>query len=358
MVHENNTDAPADADAPADIIHCPHCQAPARKSDNPVFCMKCGLKFENNPSLNSTHSHTISLGSTRATSPYNVRPRGNMAATDMRGQHQRYNQRANRRQYRKPKTWSLGGGFGVSIVSLILAGIMSVALIFMILMLNIELTSTLSLFILGSASIMFLVYPAYWVQKYYAEPLSFPARLKELGLPFDKYSKPEVGRELLLGALLGLVAVVIVVLLQVLSYYVVLAVYGIDPYALLAGSGTDQFDLIGPATGIDLALFIMMILLFVGLPEEILFRGFVQRSFEAKLTRPSATLLTAVFFGGFHIITLILVPSLFLFMFIPYLGISLFIGLVRNWRKDLYAAISLHIVYDIIQTIIIFIILT
>jgi membrane protease YdiL (CAAX protease family) len=85
-----------------------------------------------------------------------------------------------------------------------------------------------------------------------------------------------------------------------------------------------------------------------------MFRGFVQRSFEAKLKRPAATLLTAIYFSFFHIFIYILSPPLFLFLFIPYLGISLVLGLVRNWRNDILAAAVLHIVYNTVQTIVLF----
>ena len=123
---------------------------------------------------------------------------------------------------------------------------------------------------------------------------------------------------------------------------------------LINAGALDQFGIAIPSKIVDLILFILTIVLFVGVPEEILFRGYVQKSFESKLSTNAAVFLTAVFFSLFHIIFFITLPPIFMYLFIPYFGISLLIGIVAKWRGNLYAAIVMHIVYDITQFIIIY----
>jgi len=214
--------------------------------------------------------------------------------------------------------------------------------------------SNFATFLESALSLFFAIIPVLWVQRYYSQKLTLKERLKELGLDLEKYSRVEIGREILLGIVLGVTGVIIVIGLQYLSYELIESVYGINPDLLFNSSAEAQFGLSIPTDWGALLLIVLIMVIFVGFPEEIMFRGFVQRCFEAKLKKSAATLLTAIYFSFFHIFIYLLSPPLFLFLFIPYLGISLILGLVRNWRNDLLACAILHIVYNSVQTIILF----
>jgi membrane protease YdiL (CAAX protease family) len=260
--------------------------------------------------------------------------------------------------FKKPKTWSIGAGFAVPLCAMLGMVILAIPLTMVFGGLTADPVGNVWFtFLVGALSLIFLILPLMWVQRYYKQKMSNKKRFEELGFPLDKYSRKELIREILLGTLFGILGVFLVWGLQFIANYLVYWIFGVNITGLMESGGVDEYDLLSPDTSLELILFVLMIFLFVGLPEEILFRGFVQRSFETKLKRPSATLLTAIYFTIFHIFIYFLIPAIFLFLFIPYLGISLFLGLIRNWRKDIYAAVVAHIVYDIILTIVIYSIL-
>jgi membrane protease YdiL (CAAX protease family)/ribosomal protein S27E len=260
----------------------------------------------------------------------------------------------------KPKTWNIGPGLLVPLLTMLgLVGLtLLFALIFLILNPNEDLKiGFLQTFILGSVSLLFFIIPMLWIQRYYpGRKLTFAERLKELGLPLDKYSRIEKVREILFGAVLGVLSVIFVMGFTSFSQWFTKVLFGVDVLTYSNQGLMDQFNL-DVKSGWDVLLFVATNLLFVGVPEEIMFRGFTQRCFEAKLKRPAATLLVAIYFALFHIFLYITVPPLFFYLFIPYLLLSIFLGVVRNLRGDLYAVISMHIVYNITQIIIIYFIL-
>ena len=156
---------------------------------------------------------------------------------------------------------------------------------------------------------------------------------------------------------MGLISVFLVLLLQLISYYLIQLIYHVDVYNYLEADNFEGLMIQIPINIFELMLFILMMSFLIGLPEEIMFRGFVQRSFENSLTKPAALLLTAVYFAIFHIYLYLLNPILFFFMIIPYIGLSIILGLIRNWRGDIIAAIFMHFVYNTTQTFVLYLIL-
>ena len=351
-------------------IICPQCQYVAKIDEKPKFCIVCGFNFiTGRPQSNFTPNPPYpnnplpppNIGQPQGYPYTYIPPMGTNMPPNMYPPYQTpaiYPPPFMMASMRKPKTWSLGGGFGVSIFALILSSIVSIGLGLLILITTGNISSPGAVLIMGSASLIFLIWPLFWIQKYYPRRLSFKERLGELGLPLNKYTSKELGRELLLGTLLALLGVFLVIFLQIFANYVVLWTYGVDISSLISESEMNEFDFVNPGDPWSIIAFILLMLLFVGLPEEILFRGFVQRSFEARMPRAPATYLTAIYFAIIHIIIFILVPPLFIFLFIPYIGISILLGLVRNWRNDIFACVALHIVYNIAQTLILYLILS
>ena len=211
-------------------------------------------------------------------------------------------------------------------------------------------------FIMAGFSLFFLLSAVWKIQPYSSGKLSFRERMGELGLPAKKYSQKDLTREILLGVLIGICMVFIAILLQIVGGWLVKQLFGVNIDVIMGNPQFEEYMLKPPASFGELSLFLLTMLLFIGVPEEIMFRGFVQRSFETKLKKRAALLLTAIFFSLFHIFVLILIPAIFFFLFLAYLGISIILGMVRNWRGDLYACVAAHIVYNIIQTLLIYII--
>ncbi len=390
-------------DKKTNYITCPNCYTKHPIKRNPLYCIECNSRFKRGERGNlivdeegmgaieskgvqrkkrtaeeekttvqkpEQKSQPMSfqrrMQQQRQTIPSRLDPRGvqNYSVSD-----QAIYQREARQQqqdYRLPMTrksnWSIAAGFGIPILSYIIIIILTALIVFAIGGLNIENLQSLTedmtfLFITGSLSLVFFFVPVFYIQKYYPQNLSFKERLAKLGLPLKKYKSKKLFREILLGIAIGVGGTFIVLGLQIISFYLVDWLFSIDLQSALEGGALSEFGISVPNNLTDLILFILMVTLFVGVPEEVLFRGFVQKSFESKWSRSAATWLTAVYFAMFHIIVYILEPALFIYLFIPYLGVSLLLGLVRNWRNDLYAAIIAHIIYDITQITILYSIL-
>ena len=222
---------------------------------------------------------------------------------------------------------------------------------------KINTNSILFNFLISISSLLFLIIPIMWIQRYYPGILTIKQRLSELGIPLERYSRKELIREMLLGFLMGLLSFFLVILLQLLSYYLIILIFKVDIYIYLDSIQFEDFLIIIPTNIYDLILFILMMSFLIGVPEEIMFRGFVQRSFENSLSKPAALILTAVYFSLFHIFIYILQPIIFIFLVVPFIGLSILLGLIRNWRGDIIASIVTHFVYNSTQTILIFLIL-
>ncbi len=316
-----------------DIFYCPICRQPNQKTQKTFFCIQCGHKFpvdENNQLiLDENNFSIIEKSKMKKNLPKN-----------------------------KKRNWRLLTGITISFGSYILVEIASFFIYFgLSIFTDMDSSSIPFQFFISISSLLFFIIPLLWIQRYYPGQLSFKQRLSELGLPLHRYSKNELIREILLGIFLGLFGIFLVFLLQFCSFYLIKLIYHIDIYNFLEAINFEDFNLAIPENSGDLILFLLMMILFIGIPEEIMFRGFVQRSFENNLSKSAALTLTAVYFALYHIFLYILQPIIFFFLVIPYIGLSLLLGLIRNWRGDIIASIITHIIYNSTQTFIIFIIL-
>jgi membrane protease YdiL (CAAX protease family)/ribosomal protein L37E len=337
---------------PPDIFYCPRCHTAHKFEGNPRFCIQCGFQFMRDPLGNilvdEAHYGLISAGQINQFIPGGYAPpsTGYYYPPPMYG------------RPKKPKSWSVQAGLFMPITTIILITIGAAIIILPLMFLSPELLSTGPIqFLLGASSVLFFVIPVWWVAKYYPQrKLTFRDRLEILGLPLNKYPKKELGRELLLGVVCGVGGVLLVYIMTEVSWHLTNFFFGVDPYSYEGQGLLDQFS-ISVESPWDVIWFVLLNLLFVGVPEEIMFRGFVQKSFESRLKVPAATLFTAIVFALFHIFIYITIPALFFFLFIPYLVISIALGLLRNARQDLIAPIIMHIIYNITQVVMIGVIL-
>lgn len=94
----------------------------------------------------------------------------------------------------------------------------------------------------------------------------------------------------------------------------------------------------------------VVIIAFVPIGEELLFRGFLQSWIRKILGQPWAILITSVAFAGVHfsvsqgIINIELIASLFV--------LSCILGLLYEWRGSLWAPIALHATFNSVTVLI------
>jgi len=83
--------------------------------------------------------------------------------------------------------------------------------------------------------------------------------------------------------------------------------------------------------------------------EEVMFRGFIQRSFEFRVKPVWAALITAVFFGLFHFNFYGLIPLIalgFFFGFAAYMSNSIFVPIILHFLNNFSAVIIFFIIGD------------
>ncbi len=365
---------------------CARCNKEMNYSDHPKFCINCGQ-----PLAIDIHGEVLVDASGRAYVKPNINVNVNFDPT-INNQYQNQNQNQYLNQYktfnsavqsnfpstpgapyveipqnmyygqkrwRKRRTWNVLAGIFLPLLSYLGIILVTVLIMFVILIItgDLDLNGTMEVLI-SSFSIFFLIIPFLWIQRYYPGKLTSKQRLVELGLDFEKYPGKSLVREIILGIFLGLLGVLLVFGLQYIGAILVEWIFRMDVNVLYESEEMANFALGDSQTLGELLLFVFTMVVFVGVPEEIMFRGFVQRSFESKLSKPASLLLTAVYFAIYHIYIFIFVPPIFFFLSISYLGLSIYLGLIRNWRKDIIAASVLHMVYNSVQMIIIFIILS
>lgn len=98
------------------------------------------------------------------------------------------------------------------------------------------------------------------------------------------------------------------------------------------------------------AIFVIFVVSIVpAVSEEMMFRGFIQSSFELKLKARWAIVITAVFFGLYHFNPYGLVPLIILglyFGFAAYMSRSIFVPMILHFTNNFLAVIMYFIIGD------------
>ena len=99
----------------------------------------------------------------------------------------------------------------------------------------------------------------------------------------------------------------------------------------------------------EMILVIIVIAVVPALSEEVMFRGYIQRSFEHKISPFKAAAVTAIFFGLYHFSPYGILPLITLglyFGFAAYLSKSLFIPIILHFLNNFTAVLLYFIIGD------------
>jgi len=199
--------------------------------------------------------------------------------------------------------------------------------------------------------LIFIVIPVLYVGRFLREP-TLKNRLNLLGFTREEYDNVGVLKEVGIGfgfalfgiMLVGSVSLAMESLIQLLGFPVVYGDISSDVTAFI-----NQADILA------LILLIIVMLVVIGISEEILFRGFMQKGFVRSFGNKAGIIITAIIFTMVHVYVIFgyalesptTFAVMFLLMFFPYLAISLMLGLLFHWRdENLIAVIVAHGVYD------------
>jgi membrane protease YdiL (CAAX protease family) len=196
----------------------------------------------------------------------------------------------------------------------------------------------------AAGQILFILLPALMFSKWFYEDVTEIIR-------FHKTTLKETGL-FLLGS---------IVLTPLLQYYLTVQTYFFDklaesyPFFEWLKSMLDSLNELIEKTFGNLLyagsipegmLVIFVIAVVPALCEEVMFRGFIQRSFEFKMKPFRAALLTAVFFGLYHFNP---------YGILPLIGLGLYFGWAAYMSNSIFVPIVLHFVNNFSAVIIYFI---
>ncbi|TFG07286.1 MAG: CPBP family intramembrane metalloprotease [Promethearchaeota archaeon] len=208
------------------------------------------------------------------------------------------------------------------------------------------------------AELLLILLPLWYVKKYLKNP-TLQNRLELLGFTWKNYTNKDLLKEILIGLSFAVVGIFLVALSSIGIRLFLEFFFGVR---IIESPPSDAETLI---TGMDILILILMVimmLVIVGPTEEILFRGFMQRGLVRTIGEFWGIIITAFIFAIIHLVALLfylITPVvffiLFVLLFVPYLAISLMLGLLFRWRdENLIAVIITHGVYNSLTLIIAF----
>ncbi len=208
------------------------------------------------------------------------------------------------------------------------------------------------------ATYALFILPVWLVKKYLQNP-TLENRLTLLGFTTKGYTHKMILKEVLIGIGFAFIGILLVVISSI-GIQLLLEFFFNVRFVNESGGNADA--LVSGVSVLVLILMVIMMLIVVGPSEEIMFRGYMQRGLVRNLGEKWGILITAIIFASLHLVGLIvfifepfILMILFFLMFVPFITISLMIGLMYRWRKEnLIAVVVTHGVYNSITLIIVF----
>jgi len=106
-------------------------------------------------------------------------------------------------------------------------------------------------------------------------------------------------------------------------------------------------SLLTPNSFIEGIIVVLVVAVTPAICEEVMFRGYIQKSFELKYNKFLGALLTAVFFGMFHFNPYALIPLIALGLFFGYAAYktdSIFVPIILHFANN-FAAVILYFIF-------------
>ena len=261
--------------------------------------------------------------------------------------------------YKEQKLWSIEASINITIYSYLLMFFSTFILVMLlVVVLPINLLGILSnpyFFIISSCvEINLILLPLWYVGKYLKTP-NMKNRFGLLGITLKGLSKKfGLVKEIILGILFSFIALILVFSISFIFKMLSELIFGVDIIRNISSEAGIPFASLDFTS---LILIIIMMILVIGVSEEILFRGFLQKGLMHRIGKRWGIIITAIIFTLFHMINIFVLYPLgsiyfiasFILSFFPYFAISLLLGYIYYWRKEnLIAVIFTHGFYDIL----------
>ncbi|MBN2154725.1 MAG: CPBP family intramembrane metalloprotease [Candidatus Lokiarchaeota archaeon] len=354
------------------LRYCPGCGKPLEWSSDMRYCMSCGtylIKFI--PKEKIEEWMNIPLTSEEIDSLYSVTP--NRPPPPHKQEYDPQSIPKYHPSYRARKPWKWGAALGVPILAVLAKLILSVVilLVYMVLVIeditNLDVNAFLDEHILAitiiefSTQLVFLLIPFLFTAPFFPQNASKKERWRSIGIPFG-LTTSEWFKEIGIGAGFSLIMTGLVYGVQWLSAYLTQFIFGIPAQEIL-NTDVENISVAFPSTIPLIIIYSLLMIFSIAPSEEVLFRGFTQKGFQNSFKNPQvgklmALVITAIYFSAFHIYPFVISPPLLFFTFFPYFSLSLILGFLFIWRKNLISAITAHALYNIIQFLILIFIIT
>jgi membrane protease YdiL (CAAX protease family) len=351
---ENNTNLPNIEDkSPKNVIKlkfCPICGQKIPENQKVKYCVKCGVD------LYYVQEH-MRVPSSKDLKSLNPPKSSTHKISDQELPH-----------LKDRKLWGAGASIGLTFAGFVSMNIIAAVVIIMIIFLNIGSGNLLDLIVNPYVTIysslvelIFIVIPVLYVGQFLKKP-SLSNRFAILGFTTRGYSKIGILKEVLIGLAFAIIGIFLVLFASIFIQILLELIFGTDIVFEFGSSGSEIDAIIYNADPLSIIFLIVTMILVIGTSEEVLFRGFLQKGLVRTIGNRWGILVTALIFSAIHLIgifLLILTPIAFLISFLlsflPYLAISLLLGLLFYWRKEnLIAVIVTHGVYDALTILIVF----
>ncbi|MFX0038673.1 MAG: CPBP family intramembrane glutamic endopeptidase [Promethearchaeota archaeon] len=210
--------------------------------------------------------------------------------------------------------------------------------------------------------LIFIIVPVLYVGKYLTNP-SLKNRLGLLGFTLKGFNKRGLIKEILLGFGLAFAGYFLAYGVSFLTEITLEFFFGVEIINDLSNATGEVGINIPEGDIVSLIILSLVMIFIVGTSEEILFRGFMQKGLMRSLGNLGGIMITAFIFAMIHVLGIVLLfldaPILilisFLLSFIPYLILSLFLGLIYYWRNENLITVTItHGVYNALTIILIY----
>ena len=265
------------------------------------------------------------------------------------------------------KLWSNFASIGIPIASIFIMNILAAVIMIFYLFFSPSIEEFMNnlmnpyfLIITSFAELILIFLPYIVVKKYLRNP-SPKNRFALMGFTTKGVN---FWKENIIGIIFSIIGILLVFLVSAFMEIILEFIYGVEIIRDITSVGSEIDVYFLTSDILSLILLMIIMVLIVGTTEEILFRGFMQKGLIRRLGVKWGITITAIIFTFIHLITIFLVYPIFSLSFVvafsisfvPYIAISLLLGLLYHWRKEnLIAVMVTHGLYDALTILLVFI---